>query len=120
MDFSPTHIVILLVVILVLFGSTRLPGAASAIGKSMHIFKRSVQGLDENGKPIDDPSVTQATVVQPPAVAQPLPGQTVTQDATQQQLQDIQRQLQDLQRQTADGNGVNGAPAPDPQRSQPL
>ena len=44
-DPSAPHIIILLVVVLLLFGSTRLPGAAQALGKSMHIFKRSVKGL---------------------------------------------------------------------------
>ncbi len=37
---SPTHIIILLVVVLLLFGSSRLPGAAKALGQSMNIFKQ--------------------------------------------------------------------------------
>jgi sec-independent protein translocase protein TatA len=119
-DPSGPHIIILLVVVLLLFGSTRLPGAAKALGSSMHIFKKSIKGLDENGQPIDDTTVTQVTTVPKPAPAQQLPNPVPGQDATQQQLQDIQRQLQDLQRQTPGGNGVNGAPVPDPQRSQPL
>ena len=47
-DPSAPHIIILVIVVLLLFGSTRLPGAAQALGKSMHIFKKSVKGLDED------------------------------------------------------------------------
>ena len=42
---APWHIIILVVVLVVLFGAKRLPGAAQSLGKSMHIFKKSVQGL---------------------------------------------------------------------------
>ncbi len=108
---APWHIVILLIVLVVLFGAKRLPGAAESLGKSMHIFKKSVQGLTP---PADDTSsaatpfaaggssatgswTTPPPAVTPPAVAAP--------DATQQQLLDLQRQVQDLQRQTAASNG---------------
>ena len=122
-DPSAPHIIILLAVVLLLFGSTRLPGAAKALGESMHIFKKSVKGLDKDGQPIDDAKVTQVTTVLPPTTqAQQLPGQAIGQDATQQQLLDIQRQLQDLQRQAAAGSGAagNGAPSADPQHGQPF
>src|SRR5579875_1771721 len=46
-DPSAPHIIILLIVVLLLFGSTRLPGAAQALGKSLHIFRRSVKGLED-------------------------------------------------------------------------
>src|ERR1017187_2410808 len=120
-DLSAPHIIILLAVVLLLFGSTRLPGAAKALGESMHIFKKSVKGLDKDGQPIDDAKVTQVTSVLPPTTQQ-LPGQAIGPDATQQQLLDIQRQLQDLQRQTAGGPGAagNGAPSADPQHGQPF
>lgn len=103
-DPSAPHIIILLVVVLLLFGSTRLPGAAQALGRSMHIFKKSVKGLDETGQPIDDAKVTQVTVQ--PTPQQPLPGRTEA--ATQQDVQDLARQLQelkDLQRQSSGGDG---------------
>src|SRR5450432_3787196 len=110
-DPSAPHIIILLVVVLVLFGSTRLPGAARALGSSMHIFKKSVKGLDDNGQPVDDATVTQVTVV-PPA---PQPLTARTEAATQQDVADLQRQLaelKDLQRQSAGGDGgaASGTP----------
>jgi sec-independent protein translocase protein TatA len=104
--FAPWHIIILLIVLVVLFGAKRLPGAAQSLGQSMHIFKKSVQGLhpDDQDSAANPPGavpwVASPHATPPPAVAAP--------DATQQQLQDLQRQLQELQRQTA---GSNGQPA---------
>ena len=115
-DPSAPHIIILLVVVLVLFGSTRLPGAARALGTSMHIFKKSVKGLDESGQPMDEPKVTQVT-----AAPQQLPAPPAA--ASQQDVQDLQRQLaelRDLQRQPAAGDSANGSSrseAPDQQPS---
>lgn len=123
-DPSAPHIIILLVVVLILFGSTRLPGAAEALGKSMRIFKSEAKKMHD-----DDPvKTTQATAVQQPAVQQaaapqPLPAQPAAPDlATQQQLLDIQRQLQELQRQNAgaDAAKAGGAPSSEAQRNQPL
>ena len=36
---EPSHILILLIVILVLFGAKRLPDSARSLGRSMSIFK---------------------------------------------------------------------------------
>ncbi|HEY7144467.1 MAG TPA: twin-arginine translocase TatA/TatE family subunit [Streptosporangiaceae bacterium] len=107
-DPSAPHIIILLIVVLLLFGSTRLPGAAKALGQSMHIFKKSVKGLEEDKQdtPVNLPPA--ALTANPP---QPAPGQ----DATQQQLQDLQRQLRELQQQSA---GTGGAPAPEAPQNQ--
>jgi sec-independent protein translocase protein TatA len=112
-DPSAPHIIILLVVVLILFGSTRLPGAAEALGKSMRIFKSEARKMHD-----DDPAkATQVTAVQQPAAPQPLPAQPAAPDATQ-QLQDIQQQLQELQRQNAGGDAATGAPLSAPQRNQ--
>ena len=101
-DPSAPHIIILLVVVLLLFGSTRLPGAAQALGKSMHIFKKSVKGLDEDKQP-DNPG-SQATFVPPPAqLPSPPPSQS-----QQAQIDALQRQLSDLQRQSAGNDAQQG------------
>jgi sec-independent protein translocase protein TatA len=103
-DPSAPHIIILLVVILLLFGARRLPGAAKSLGESMHIFKKSVQGLnpDETGQGTaanPQPTSTLPTSAPPPSIGAP-------QDGTQQQqLQDLQRQVADLQRQGTSGTG---------------
>jgi|HubBroStandDraft_6_1064221.scaffolds.fasta_scaffold17395_3 sec-independent protein translocase protein TatA len=101
--FAPWHIIILVVVLVILFGAKRLPGAANSLGQSMHIFKKSVQGLhpDDSAASAANPDPSDRTAgswaTTPPAVAAP--------DATQQQLIDLQRQVQDLQRQSAASNG---------------
>jgi len=120
---QPWHIIILLLVVLLLFGSSRLPGAAKALGQSMHIFKHSMKGMEENQNPEDNASYAQATVMSQPAqpAAQPVPLssspaqpiQPATADpAHQAQLDDLQRQIQELQRLSATGSG-SGAPVAD-------
>ncbi|MFD2795304.1 Sec-independent protein translocase subunit TatA [Promicromonospora vindobonensis] len=46
---QPWHWIVLLVVVLLLFGSTRLPGLAKSIGQSMKIFKKEIKDLREDG-----------------------------------------------------------------------
>jgi sec-independent protein translocase protein TatA len=99
--FAPWHIIILVIVLVILFGARRLPGAAQSLGQSMHIFRRSVQGLTSD--PTDsaaNPAGSSATT-NPAVTAAPPPAA----DATQQQLADLQRQVADLQRQSAGSNG---------------
>ena len=108
---APWHIIILVVVLVVLFGARRLPGAAQSLGQSMHIFKNSVQGLhtddqDSAANPSAATPWVASPQASPPAVTAP--------DPTQQQLLDLQRQVQDLQRQSAGGNG-QAAEAQSPQ-----
>lgn len=102
-DPSAPHIIILLVVVLLLFGSRRLPGAARSLGESMHIFKKSVQGINpDEDSAANPPAVVQTSQYTPSAVAQP--AVAAAPDATAQQLADMQRQLNELQQQSA-GNG---------------
>jgi sec-independent protein translocase protein TatA len=106
--FAPWHIILLVIVLVVLFGAKRLPGAAQALGKSMHIFRKSVQGGDEQ----DDATFQGTGATAQPPVLPPAP------DAShQQQLADLQRQVTDLQRQSA---GSTGGSASESQPSQPL
>jgi len=78
-------ILVLLVVVLV-FGSKRLPESARALGRSMRILKAETKGLHDD----DAPSTTTAHVVQPvappqPVQASPPPVQTTAQQTTAQQ-----------------------------------
>jgi sec-independent protein translocase protein TatA len=57
---SPWKILIVAVVIIVLFGSKKLPGAARSLGQSMRILKREVGSLHE-----DDPELTRTRADQP-------------------------------------------------------
>ena len=102
-DPSAPHIIILLVVVLLLFGSTRLPGAAEALGKSLRIFKKSVKGLDEDGQSDKTPH---AEVISSSPQEQ-LP--TTPQQSQQEQIDALQRKLDDLQRQSAANDGQQGS-----------
>ncbi|MFE7506330.1 Sec-independent protein translocase subunit TatA [Promicromonospora sp. NPDC057488] len=45
---QPWHWIVLLVVVLLLFGSSRLPGLAKSVGQSMKIFKKEVKDLRDD------------------------------------------------------------------------
>jgi sec-independent protein translocase protein TatA len=45
---SPWKILIVALVIIVLFGSKKLPSAARSLGQSMRILKKEVQGMHED------------------------------------------------------------------------
>jgi sec-independent protein translocase protein TatA len=121
-DPSAPHIIILLVVVLLLFGAKRMPGAAKSLGESMHIFKKSIHGEDENGQPLNQSGSVTTPAPAPPAVLPAAPV-TFTQsyDAVNhpQQLADLQRQVADLQRQSAGPqDSVPSSTAPEAQPSQ--
>lgn len=99
--FAPWHIILLVIVLVLLFGGKRLPGAAKSLGESMHIFKHSVQGLHPEAQDNAAGSAAQPVngTLPPPAAA---PTLAAPPDATQQQLADLQQQLADLKRQQAD------------------
>ena len=46
---SPWHILIVLLVVVLLFGSKKLPDAARGLGRSMRIFKSEVKELTNDG-----------------------------------------------------------------------
>jgi TatA/E family protein of Tat protein translocase len=50
---EPSHILILVIVLVLLFGAKRLPDSARALGKSMKIFKNEVKELNAD-KPKED------------------------------------------------------------------
>jgi sec-independent protein translocase protein TatA len=113
--FAPWHIIVLLIVLVLLFGSRRLPGAAKSLGQSMHIFKQSVSGLSSDHEQHDQDGSASGfsslgTQVPGPPPAQPIQPPP---DATATQLQDLQRQVAELQRQQA-ASGSAG------QQNQPL
>lgn len=50
--FRPTHLILILIVALVIFGPGKLPQVGSALGKSIRDFKKSVNDpADSNGEP---------------------------------------------------------------------
>jgi sec-independent protein translocase protein TatA len=96
---SPWKILIVAVVIIVLFGSRKLPDAARSLGKSMRILKTEVQGMHED----DEPTATSAQPVQAATTAQ-LQAATQAPDA-QAQIAALQQQLNSLQQTVTANNG---------------
>jgi sec-independent protein translocase protein TatA len=97
MDLGPWEIAIIAVVILVLFGSAKLPQAARSLGRSMRIFKSETKGLigdDDDNKdgaqrdPRDEAARLRAEAARLEAQAGP----------------------QQLNAPSADGTGANGVP----------
>jgi sec-independent protein translocase protein TatA len=87
---SPWKILIVAVVIIVLFGSRKLPVAAKSLGQSMRILKKEVSGLHE------DESAPSATVQAAPAQVQAPAPPAASPDA-QAQIDALSKQLSDLQ-----------------------
>jgi TatA/E family protein of Tat protein translocase len=50
---EPSHILLLLVVLVVLFGAKRLPDSARSLGKSMRIFKSEIKEMKDESKDPD-------------------------------------------------------------------
>jgi TatA/E family protein of Tat protein translocase len=52
---EPSHILLLLIVVVVLFGAKRLPDSAKSLGKSMRIFKSEMKDGDKKNDKGDTP-----------------------------------------------------------------
>jgi sec-independent protein translocase protein TatA len=94
---SPWKILIVAVVIIVLFGSKKLPGAARSLGQSMRILKKEVQGLHEDETETAAPPASPAPAAAIPS-AQLAPASHPEQQA---QIDALQQQIRDLQRSAA-------------------
>ena len=116
-DPSAPHIIILLVVILLLFGSKRLPGAAKSMGEAMRGFRGEMKKMHD--EPEDDAKATAQSTTPPAAIQQPAApsvAQPAAPGVTHQQFSDLQRQLSELQAQQNVPAG--GASAPEAQSTQ--
>ena len=51
--FTGPHLIIVLVVVILLFGATRLPALAKAVGQSARIFKSEVKGMKDDDTKTD-------------------------------------------------------------------
>ncbi|GAA4813825.1 Sec-independent protein translocase subunit TatA [Tomitella cavernea] len=71
---SPWHWAIVLIVLVLLFGSTRLPGAARGLGRSLRIFKSEMKEMTGNDSEAAE-SAPQASTPQA-STPQALPAQS--------------------------------------------
>lgn len=76
----PVTIIALIVIVILLFGSKRLPDLASGIGQSLRIFKKEIRDLSDDDKaattqqttaPTAPPAATAAAPAAPPAPVVP-------------------------------------------------
>ncbi|HTX27127.1 MAG TPA: Sec-independent protein translocase subunit TatA [Streptosporangiaceae bacterium] len=93
---SPWKVLIVAVVLIVLFGSKKLPDAARSLGKSMRILKTEVGSLHGDEPPVGSPFQGQPDPAQAfpqvqLAAASAQPDQQSQIDALQQQIRDLQR-----------------------------
>jgi TatA/E family protein of Tat protein translocase len=51
---EPSHWLILILVVVLLFGAKRLPDSARALGRSLRIFKSEVKELNKDEKKSDE------------------------------------------------------------------
>jgi len=60
---QPTHLIVILVVALLIFGPSKLPGLGKGLGEGIKGFKEGIKGLggEEPAKP--EPTKTQTTEV---------------------------------------------------------
>jgi sec-independent protein translocase protein TatA len=102
---SPLKVLIIAIVVLVLFGSRKMPDAARSLGRSMRILKSEVSKIHE-----DDEQPEQAKQ------AQALTASThqAQIDALQQQIRDLQQQPQPVGETVANGT----SPVTEAQRTQ--
>jgi hypothetical protein len=56
---EPSHILILLIVVLVLFGAKRLPDSARSLGRSMRIFKSEMKEMTTEEKKATEEGTTE-------------------------------------------------------------
>jgi sec-independent protein translocase protein TatA len=59
------HALILLVVVILLFGATKLPALARSVGQSMKIFKNEVKSTDDEQKSAKSEGANDDTPSQP-------------------------------------------------------
>ena len=108
---SPWKILIVALVIIVLFGSKKLPGAARSLGQSMRILKREVSDLHHDEEPAAAPKDSAAQFPQlAPAAAPPADQQG--------QIDALQQQIRDLQRAATMDTPASAGSAAEPQRTQ--
>jgi sec-independent protein translocase protein TatA len=113
---SPWKILIVAVVIIVLFGSKKLPGAARSLGQSMRILKREVSDLHHDEEPDSAPKDSAAQF--PQAQLAPAAAPPADQQGQQGQIDALQQQIRDLQRAATMDTPANAGSTAEPQRTQ--
>jgi sec-independent protein translocase protein TatA len=105
---NPWKVLIIAIVIIVLFGSRKLPDAARSLGKSMRILKTEVQGLHEDNE--TQTTFTAAPTAAPVAAPAQIQPSATSVDA-QAQIDALSAQLANLQESVAVNKTTDSAQA---------
>ncbi|MGZ8179627.1 Sec-independent protein translocase subunit TatA [Williamsia sp. SKLECPSW1] len=81
---QPWHIIIVVIVFLILFGSKKLPDAARGLGRSMRIFKSEIKEMQSEGKDDDGKKHEETQDVAPRQIPAPAPTDSTGQPTTSQ------------------------------------
>ncbi|MYS20190.1 sec-independent protein translocase protein TatA [Streptomyces sp. DvalAA-14] len=65
---EPWHLIVVAIVVIVLFGSKKLPEAARGLGKSMRILKSEAKAMKSDDTPAPGGAPTSSTVPAPEAI----------------------------------------------------
>ncbi len=104
---SPWKVLIIAALLIVFFGTRKLPDAARSLGKSMRILKTEVPGIHEDDTPRDHPQ--RRCPAAAPSQLQPVASTPV--DAHQAQIDALSAQLADLQQSVAANKATDSAQA---------
>ncbi len=118
---SPWKILIVAVVLIVLFGGKKLPGAARSLGQSMRILKKEVGSLHDDEPDPGAPAQDDAPGTQfPQAQLAAAPPHNAAASADQQsQIDALQQQIRDMQRAATMDTPANAGATAEPQHTQP-
>jgi sec-independent protein translocase protein TatA len=97
---SPWHILIVLLVLVLLFGSAKLPKAAKSMGEAMRIFKKEAQKLHDDEPQQDaQAQVTPQQAAPPQQISTGQPTVSTGQPTAQEQMASLKQQMDALQQQ---------------------
>jgi sec-independent protein translocase protein TatA len=73
-SLSPWHILLVALIVIVVFGSKRLPDTARSLGKSMRILKSETQAMKTDGQQTTDTTTANSSEQPAPKTIQAAPG----------------------------------------------
>jgi sec-independent protein translocase protein TatA len=103
-NLGPTELIIIGIILVLLFGATRLPATAKGLGQALKLFKKEIRDDDEK-KP--EVGAAPQQPVQPASFGQPVQAVQQQQPVQQQPVQQAPVQ------QPVQSNGATADPAPE-------
>lgn len=73
---NPLLLILLVLIVVLVFGANRLPGAARSLGRSMRIFKAEVRDMKDDDRPGSSRSSQSPSAPLEGRVVDPAPGST--------------------------------------------